>query len=42
MGRSSKRPTTSNLFKEYNGNITSRTAKASRSTDRDERNKAYR
>ena len=39
MGRSSKRPTTSNLFKEYNGNITSRTAKASRSTDRDERNK---
>ena len=48
MGRSSKRPTTSNLFKEYNGNITSRTAnasrsadrdKASRSADRDERNK---
>ena len=35
MGRSSKRPTTSNLFKEYNGNITSRTAKASRSADRD-------
>lgn len=39
MGRSSKRPTTSNLFKEYNGNITSRTAKASRSADLDERNK---
>ena len=38
MGRS-KRPTTSNLFKEYNGNITSRTAKASRSADRDERGK---
>ena len=38
MGRSN-RPTTSNLFKEYNGNITSRTAKASRSADLDERNK---
>jgi len=38
MGRS-KRPTTSNLFKEYNGNITSRTAQASRNALEDARNK---
>ena len=40
MGRSSKGPSASNLFKEYNSGITSRTATAaSRSVDRDDSNK---
>lgn len=40
MGRSSKGPSASNLFKEYNSSITSRTATAaSRSVDRDDSNK---